>query len=284
MAEGEISIGGALSFAWSLLSHHWRAIWGILALNALSWTVLYAGSLGVRPELVVAGTAAVFVTQYPLFAAVFRLGGGVEGADNPDFRLGALGIQWRRMEFRLLLANLLQFVFMFIAFMVIMVALLALVMGVIMANGVVQPAAIKTQADMLRALGPQGPQILWGCQLVVVLTYLFLSIRLFLTWPASALSGRVAVLRTWGLTRGAFFKIFGAYLLVQIPLLVTQMMLSAVLTGQIATLSPGQILGYSVLSGVMAGGASMPLSAGLQAYFYKALGPLPPDAPKGTAG
>ena len=69
MAEGEITIGGALSYAWSILSHNWRAIWGILALNALGWTVLFAGMFARHGDLVAAGMAAVTLTKYPVYGA-----------------------------------------------------------------------------------------------------------------------------------------------------------------------------------------------------------------------
>src|SRR5579862_4864533 len=97
MAEGEISISGALSFAWTLLSHNWRAIWGVLALNALSWTVLFAGLFANHPQLVLAGGLAFLITNYPVYGAIFRIASG-RGEQESDAKPGAHGLQWRGTE------------------------------------------------------------------------------------------------------------------------------------------------------------------------------------------
>ena len=276
MAEGEISISGALSFAWSLLSHNWRAVWGVLALNALSWTVLFAGMFANRPDLMTAGSLAMLITKYPLYGAIFRLGAG-QGADNPDLKLGAQGLQWRGMELRMFAADILQSVFLVVLVLLVSVAMAAVLMGVLMSHGG-PPLHITTPADLQRALGPQGMQIMALEQLALLLVVLFVGTRLLLALPASALSGRVAVLRTWRLTRGSFLRLFLAWVVVQAPVWLTFTLAGAGLNGELTSFTAAQILGYSVLSGALAGAASIPLSAGVQVYFYKALaqpGPAP---------
>jgi hypothetical protein len=283
MAEGQISISGALSFAWSLLSQHWRAIWGVLALNALSWTVLFAGLFANRPELVTAGSTALLVTKYPLYGAIFRLGAGHEGGDNPDFKLGALGIQWRPMEFRIFIADLLLSILLFVVVLLVMVAMSAILVGVIMSQGGV-PAQIVKDTDVMRVLGPHGREIVMLEQAVVLLVAMFVTTRLLLAWPASALGGKIAVLRTWRLTRGAFWRILVSYVVVQAPMAFTFGMAAVALNGELAAFTPAQTFGFALLSGILAGAASTPLNAGLQVYFYKALGPVPEPGPSGSTG
>jgi hypothetical protein len=131
-------------------------------------------------------------------------------------------------------------------------------------------------------LGPRGPQILMAEQAIVVLASAFVAVRLFLSWPASGLSGHIAVLRTWPLTRGSFWRIFVSYAVVQLPMMLTVILLGLVLGGQLAAFTPPQTFGFALLSGLLAGAASTPLNAALQAYFYRALGPAPDGGPDGT--
>jgi hypothetical protein len=273
MAESEVSISGALSFAWSFLSHNWRSIWGVLALNALSWTVLYAGLFANQPALDLAGALAFLVTNYPVYGAVFRIARKA-GDKEPDSQPGAHGIQWRGMELRMLIADLLVFVFQLILGVLILFALLSPFAAMAFPY-VAKLKGVATQADLQRILGPAGAQAIQLIPLVVWAVLLFVRMRLFLALPASGLGGRVAVFRTWKLTKGRFLSIFLAYFVVQTPMMVTTAVLSAALSGQIDTLTPVQIFTYSILSGVLAGAASTPLTAALQAYFYQGLGPVP---------
>jgi hypothetical protein len=273
MAEGEISISGALGFAWTLLSHSWRTIWGVLALNALSWTVMFAGLFSGRQDLVAAGSLAMLVTKYPLYGSVFRLAASQGGEPKGELKLGALGLQWRGMELRMLGADLLVSAFTSLLFLLMVVALSTVVTGVLTASGA-PVLKITTPQQLLQALGPQGQQILEAAQIGVLLVLLFVTTRLLLALPASALSGRIAVLRTWKLTRGAFLRMVAAWFIVQAPVWLTFTVAGAGITGQLTSFTPAQILGYSVLSGLLAGAASTPLTAALQAYFYKGLGPV----------
>jgi hypothetical protein len=270
MAEGEISISGALSFAWSLLSHHWRAIWGVLALNALSWTVLFAGMFADRSELAAMGFGALIATKYPLFGSIYRLGSGAPAtADKAESAPGALGLQWRPMELRIFAADLLTSVFIYLIAFLVTLALLAPVLGVLMSHGG-PPPKLNTVEDLERALGPHGLELITGIQVALWGVMAFLTVRLFLAMPASALRGRVAVLSTWKRTRGLGWRIVLSYILVQAPVWLTFTLITAGIYGDMSSLTPAQILGYSVLSGALAGAASMPLTAALQLFFYNA--------------
>jgi hypothetical protein len=280
MAEGEISISGALSFAWTLLSQNWRAIWGALALNALSWTVLFAGMFAAQPSLMLAGSAAFIITNYPLYGAIFRIAAHPAGKDDGD-KLGDHGIQWRSMELRILLADVLIFVLQLIIGLLVVFALLAPVVAMVYPHAA-QLKGSPTREDIERLLGPQASQAVQLIPIAAWAVLLFIKMRLFLALPASGLSGSMAVLRTWRLTRGSFWRIFVCYFVVQLPMMVTSVLVSAAVSGELAGLTPAQIFGYSILSGLLAGAASTPLTAGLEAYFYQRLGPVPDRKPEGN--
>ena len=270
MAESETSISGALSFAWSLLSHHWRAIWGVLALNALSWTVMFAGMFADRSEIIGVGFGAMLATTFPLCGSIYRLGAVTQGRENPELKLGALGLQWGRMELRILSATVLLFVFFAILLVLMSIALSAPLMGIVMNKGI-PLEQVKTPEQLQRALGPQVTQVAAIIQLVILAVLGWVGARLMLAPAASALSGRVAVLRTWKLTKGAGWRLFVCCCLVYAPICLTVMLAAAGVNGELSSFTPAQILAYSVLSGMLAGAASTPLSAGVQVYFYKAL-------------
>ncbi len=62
MSDSQVSVGAALSYAWSLWRSHWREIWGVLALNALGCTVLCAGVFAqstVQPRALSASTPQI---------------------------------------------------------------------------------------------------------------------------------------------------------------------------------------------------------------------------------
>ncbi len=273
MSDSQVSVGAALSYAWSLWRTHWRQIWGVLALNALACTVFCAGVFAQDWRLVLAADLGLLFTMFATYGAVLRLALGADHPDDPQFRLGSLGLQWRKMELRLLGAHLLLMVFVIILALLLALAVAAPLMGVVMAKSPSMNANL-TQADLARILGPGGLQAINLASLAIQLVLLFVFTRLSLYLSATADRGKVSVLRTWKLTRGHFWQVFAALLVIGLPtVLIMSVGVGAgmSLDGKPAPLAPGETFLYSLICGGWAGAAAMPLAAGVQAYFYRNL-------------
>ncbi|HEY5411590.1 MAG TPA: hypothetical protein VIJ94_12790 [Caulobacteraceae bacterium] len=273
MSDSQLSVGAALGYAWSLWRSHWREIWGAFALNALACTVLCAGLFAQNWLLIAAAGVGLLFTMYSVYGAMVRLAFAAEHPDDPEFRLGVLGLQWRKMELRMLGAHVLLIIFLLILALLLAIALAAPLMGVIMAKGVPITAA-STPADLPRLLGPAGTQALNLGTIALQMALTFVAIRLSLYLVATGASRKVAVLRTWKLTRGHFWQIFAATLIIGLPtVLIMSVGVGAGLSldGRPAPLAPGETFLYSLICGGWAGAAAMPLAAGVQAYFYRNL-------------
>ena len=273
MSDSQVSVGAALSYAWSLWRTNWRQIWGVLALNALACTVLCAGVFAQNWRLVLSADLGLLFTMFSTYGAVLRLALGPDHADDPEFRLGALGLQWRKMELRLLGAHLLLMVFVLILVLLLTLAVFAPIVGVFMAKGVVITPTTNP-ADLPRVIGADGIQALNLGYLLVQGVLMFVMTRLSLYLTATADRGKVSVLRTWKLTRGHFWQVFAALLVIGLPtVLIMSVGVGAgmSLDGKPAPLAPGETFLYSLICGGWAGAAAMPLAAGVQAYFYRNL-------------
>lgn len=271
MSDSQVTVGGALGYAWSLWRTHWREIWGVLALNALACTVLCAGVFAQNWRLMAAADAALLFTMFATYGAVYRLAFSAEHPDDPEFKLGNMGLQWRWMELKMLGAHLLLALFLVIVAVLLGIAIWALVMGVVMSQGGPMPT---TQADLQRALGPTGGQALNLAELALQLVLMFVATRLSLYLAATADRGKVSVLRTWKLTRGQFLRIFAATIVIGLPTVLIMSLGVGVgmsLDGRPAPLAPGETFLYSLICGGWAGAAAVPMVAGVQAYFYRNL-------------
>ena len=276
MADSQVSLGASLTYGWDLLRAHWREIWGALALNALAWTVLFAGVFAQNGVLILAGLPAMILTKYAVYGSVVRLAFGAEHHDDADYKLGVLGLQWKRMELRMFGADLLFTVFFAVVISLLMIVLVAPLVGIVMSHGA-KPADIQTQEQMLRWLGPDGQAILRAEQVlvqVVAIVLVGIGVRLSLTLPASAESGKIAVLRTWKVVRRAFWRLLGASLVIILPLMVILMLIMGSVAGadgQLGRFTPTEAFVFALVCGLWAGGAITPLLAAVQAYFYKHL-------------
>jgi hypothetical protein len=280
MSDSQVSVGAALGYAWSLWRSHWREIWGALALNALAWTVLYAGSFAQDLRLTAAAAVAMLFTVYSVYGAIIRLAFAAEHPDDPRFRVGTMGLQWRGMELRMFGASALWLVFILILLLLLSIAVAAPVMGTMLSQGGLPAAPPKplaapmTLADMTKTFGPTGGMIMQVGLLVSELVLAFVVTRLSLYLVATGESGRISVLRTWKLTRGHFWQVFATSLVIGLPTVLIMSVGAGAglpLNGQPAPLAPGEIFLYSLVCGGWAGAAAMPLSAGVQAYFYRNL-------------
>ncbi len=274
MSDSQVSVGAALGYAWSLWRTHWREIWGALALSALAWTVLCAGLFAQNLELIGAGGLALLLTKYAAYGAVLRSAFAADHADDPAYKAGSMGLQWRRMELRMFGADALLTLFLVILVMLLGIALFAPVVAIVMSRGGPVPAPPTTPQQLEQILGPTGVTVLAVGQLVMRMVLLFVLTRLALYLPATAESGRISIFRTWKLTRGQFWRIFASNLVIWLPtVLIISIGAGAALSldGHPAPLAPGETFLYSLICGGWAGAAATPLAAGVQAYFYRNL-------------
>lgn len=271
MSDDKVTIGGAISYAWALWLQNWRAIWGVLAFYALATTVLYAGQLANDPNLMLAGAAAALVADFMTNGAVFRVAFAKEAGDRPDFKLGVLGVQWRAMEWRMLGASALTLVFFVLIGALAVVAVCAVIVGVWMARDV-PIATLTDQARVLAAIGPVGRTAIDVVSLVVCAVILFFAVRLSLAVVASAVTGKVQVLRSWPLTRGHFLALFMTRLALWLPAFILGSLLVGGL-GDVTKTPPAPAAAFAVAltMGVVSAGVLAPLMSGALAYFFRSL-------------
>lgn len=273
MSQAKVSVGGAVGYSLSLFAANWRSIWGVLALNALAATVAAAGDLAGDRSLLAGGMAMSLLIGLVLQGALFRIAFSDRHADAPDFRPGQLGLQWRRLEWRMLLALFLaSLAFAFVALLLLLAAT-AVLFAVFTAQGIDPAVTFKLPIDLSK-LDPRVRLPLGLAQFAVVLPLVYVALRLSLVLPATADRGKVQVFSTWKWTRGAVLRILFAELLVTLPFLL----LSSASGGEAAEgggVSPGMAMGIALLLGVPTGAVLAPLSAGLAAYFYRNLAPSP---------
>jgi hypothetical protein len=270
MSDDKVTIGGALSYAWSLWTQNWRAIWGVLAFYALASTICYAGQLAQDRVLIIGGALLAVIGSLATSGAIFRIAFAKEAGDRPGFRLGPLGVQWGAMEWRMLGATLLLLLFFILVGALVVVALCALVAGLTIAKGV--PLSSPPNPDqMIAALGTTGTAAI---DVVGVLLYglmIFFAGRLALAVVASAVSGKVQVLKSFALTRGHFWSILLTFVILQAPVVIIGAALRSGL-GDVGTPAPpAAAFAIALAMGVFTAGVLAPLLAAALAYFYRNL-------------
>jgi hypothetical protein len=282
MAEGQVSVGASLAYGWRLWAANWRSIWGVLALTSLTMTVYMAGIYAPNQDLLIAGGVAQLITQPMLYGAVFRIAFADRHGGDPAFAGGHAGLQWRPMEWRILGTSLLL-TLLFVLFVLLAFVLVGSVaLGVIVSHGGRTPP-LTPQAAM-NALGADGKTVMTFVLAAALFVLVFLYVRLSLAFAATADRGKISVLETWPLTKGQFWRILIALLVVQLPLtLVQSLITTAAADGTTIGSVPGGMaptpaLVSALVTGVVYGGLIAPITAGILAYYYRTLAPPPPPA------
>ena len=270
MADSQVSVGGSLIYAWTLLKQHWRAIWAVLALVSLAETVYVAGVYAGNNELLVGGAVAQLITKLVLYGAVFRLAFADRHGGDPAFALGHAGLQWGRMEWRLLGAGALLLLFMAIIAALGAVLVGGVALGIIMNHGGSAPPT--TPQAVLAALGPNGQTVVSVILALVILALLYFYVRLSLAFAATADTSKVSVLSTWPLTKTHSWRILGALILIQLPLMLMESLIAAAGDGGAGTgasMSAEAAMLSALAVGAVFGCVIAPLSAGVLAYYYR---------------
>jgi hypothetical protein len=278
MGEAKVTVGGAVGYALSLFGAHWRAIWGVLALNALAATIVSAGQLADDGRLVAGGGVVTIVFALMLQGALYRLAFADRHLNDPEFRPGQLGLQWRGAEWRLLAAAGLAALGMLFIALLFGLAASAVIYSILEVQGA-DLATVLRVPDNPAQIDPGRDWPLLVLQLSLALPLLFMALRLALVAPATVDAKALRVFRTWGRTRGQALRILVAALVVQLPFLFLQSLVGAALPDG-AGLSSGAIMAAALCLGLPLGFVLAPLSAGVAAYFHRNLPPAPEGAKK----
>jgi hypothetical protein len=254
---------------------HWRRAAGILGVVALGATLSEAGALSGQAEILSAGRLIYVVSAILAYAALMRLAFIDEHPGDPEFVPGPHGFQFGRPELRLLGVGGLML------FIVILAAALAIfmIMLVLVTAGIGAITADTSPETIMEALGPGGQGSLSLVVLLVLGALMFLSVRLSLAGPATLSRRKVAVFETWHLTRGQFWRILAATILVGLPALAAGVVVGLGLNlvgGPVGPNGTPQVsLAAALALGALQGGVAafivLPLSVGLSAFLYRGL-------------
>ena len=203
------------------------------------------------------------------YGAVFRLAAGDDEAKSAG--LGPWGFQWRALEWRLLgvaLLTLLLFVFAFV-----LVVFLLLALAAIIAYGNGHELSLSSQAAIEAELGLWGGIVMSVSGVLAIAALLTLSLRLCLSGPASAYSGKVSVLSTLGLTKDRVLSLLCAFSAIY-GFMVIIMLAGEVMVAVFSRLGMDALGFRSVFSVLYTGLGSLvvvPMVAATQAALYRSL-------------
>jgi hypothetical protein len=189
--------------------------------------------------------------------ALYRLAFANAHVGDPEFRIGPLGLQWGKPEMRLLGAHLLLFFLLFLGLLFwVLILIVSLGAGMFVSGTAAAPLSPTPQqaSQMLLAFLP------------LILPALFVYVRICLYGAATVAERKISVFSTWRLTRGNFWPILGAFLLISAPIGVLNLL--AALPGEPRAATAALELFTCVLDAFLI----RPMSCGLYAHIYTALG------------
>lgn len=207
--------------------------------------------------------AVIIATPFGIMAsgALMRLAFVDEHPGDASFRLGPSGLQWSRPEWRLL-GGLGLLVFLGL------LGLLALIMAIFI-FGAAAVVTSGTQAVQANKPSPAAMATAQALAMVGLIVGTWVAVRVCLYPAATVATKKIQVFSTWSLTKGQFWHIFSAMILLNLPTLV----LSTLATYVPVSLGLSPVFGLA-LSAVNAF-VELPLLNGLYAYLYRGLRPTP---------
>ena len=205
------------------------------------------------------------------YGAVFRLAADDDEAEANG--LGPWGFQWRALEGRLLGATLL--LVLLPIFAIVLVVFLLLALAAIIAYGHGHELTLSSPAAIGAELGLGGIVVMLVTSVLAVAALVTLYLRLCLSGPASAYSGKISVLSTLILTKNrvfsllcAFGAIFGSIILI---MLVGEVLIASV--NSLGMEVSGLEAVVSVLKRSLEVLVFVPMIAATQAALYRSLKP-----------
>ncbi len=273
MAESNVPVLGAVRAAFGFWKFSTPRIAGVLtAVLLVNLVSAVVGGIGVQILIGVVGAAMGLMAS----GALLRLAFADEHAGDPDFRIGPAGFQWGRPETRLLAGALLLIFLFVLGLLFLLVAAFVCSAVAVLAGAKVDPTAVALDPNTL----PAGLRLTVGLLAdVFALVGIWIGVRISLYPSATVAEKRLMVFSTWKLTRGQFWRILAAIVIVLLPALVlTLVIMSLELPAAVAL--PARLLLILVNAFFEA-----PLLCGLYAYLYRGLRPTVslPSGPMQTA-
>jgi hypothetical protein len=188
--------------------------------------------------------------------ALYRLAFQNEHSGDPAFRVGPLGLQWGKPELRLLGADLLLLFLVVLALLfwvIILIVSLGAGMFVSGTGAAPLPPTPEQESHVLAAFAP------------LFLIALAVYVRICLYAAATVAERKVAVFSTWSLTRGKFWPILAAFVLLKIP--IGALGLLAALAGE----PHAATIVLELLACVLDAFLIRPMYCGLYAHLYSGL-------------
>lgn len=266
LAKGGISVRQAVGDAFAF----WRTSWRQAAVPLTVAAVAATGQV-LAPAGPMAMVAYVVYIAAAVMAegALFRLSLAGHTA-RPLGDPGPGGVQWGGVEWRLLGVMALMYLLFLVAAVVTVFVL------VVVAVGFIGPEAAQLESPeaMAAALGGAGQGVLTVLIVAALAGLVWVGVRLSLALPATAAEGRVRLLSTWPMTRGAVLPIIIASILIVLPLVVVSL-LAGVFDGMDGDTENGAFAtAIATAIGVF---FYLPISVGLLTHFYLRLRPAPPE-------
>ena len=271
--------------AWAFRQLHWRRVAGVLAAVAAANTVDQALDLsGGQGPAQFAVTILSLLFLLLAYGALLRLAFADEHPGDPEFEPGPHGFQWGKPERRLLgMGALLVFLLLLAILTLVFVVFLIFVTA-----GVGAVTAETSPESVMAALGPGGQAMLGVVVGLFMVAVILLSIRLTIAPAATVALRRIQVFEVWPLTRGQFWRILAASLLVSVPSIIAgvftgiafEMIAAPAAEGAQVVLPLSDALLVAVIPNLVAAFLVLPMGVGLIAYLYRGLRPAA-DGPSG---
>lgn len=182
---------------------------------------------------------------------------------------GPGGLQWGRVENRLIGLTLL-FVVLFS-----MVSLLLLIVLVMVSIGVSLPAKAPASSEVsawLASIGPIGSAVFGLALAAAIAVLVWLGVRLSLAQPATVARDRIQLLSSITLTGQGFWTLLGVIAGVALPMIAV-LALAALLRSPAGTVATPLALVLAAVAGLVAAFIHTPAKVGALVYLYRRLSP-----------
>lgn len=242
----------------------WRRAWAALLLAAAAVTVWLSTifrDTGAETRWFLATlTLLIWVAAN---GALWRLVLAKEGG-------GPRGLQFGRLELRLLAVRLLAAVFLSILSLLFFVVVLGFAYAAAASGNGFVASDVATWAS---AVDSRGRALVSVVVLAAAAVMIWAGVRISLAQAATAASDRIRMLETWPLTRGLVWRLLVSHLL--IVAWPAALLIASARLAHSSALGEQGVWILAGLDGLTVAGLWLPLSVGVAAYFYRAAAATP---------